>query len=208
MREEWTRCPLSAPRRSGISCEFWLRCSVSWFLTVARPICRTFGFLIKRKVLSPELCAKARDRMWAGNTSSVLRREDPATWVGPLPEADRTSTLDGLNDRTSQWRLRELSGEEDLLQLLPGRVFPWLEQLLGKGQVVEPVPTSTAADPDPRGTRLRGWPVWGGKELRGAYCNLPSERPPAAPPLATAARAGRSRVSTASRRGTATRSAL
>ena len=128
--------------------------------------------------------------MWAGNTSSVLRREDPATWVGPLPEADRTSTLDGLNDRTSQWRLRELSGEEDLLQLLPGRVFPWLEQLLGKGQVVEPVPTSTAADPDPRGTRLRGWPVWGGKELRGAYCNLPSERPPAAPPLATAARAG------------------
>ena len=150
------------------------------------------GFVIKRKVLNPALCAAARDRLWAGNTSIQLRRDDPSTWIGPLPESDQVSTPDGLNDRTGNcgWRLRELSGDEDLIDLLPRRVFPWFEQLLGEGEVVEPVPTSTASDPDPRGTRLRGWPVWGGKELRGAYCVLPQERPDDAPSLADSARAG------------------
>ena len=84
-------------------------------------------------------------------------------------ESERDSTLDGLNDRTSQygWRLRELSGDEDMLELLPKRVMPWLEQLLGEGEVVQPTATSTVGDPDPRGKRLRGWPCWGGHELRG-----------------------------------------
>lgn len=149
------------------------------------------GFIVKRKVLDPKLCAAARDRLWAGNTSSHLRRDDPKTW-GELPESDRQSTPDGTNDRTGNhgWRLRELSGDEDLINLLPRRVFPWFEQLIGEGQVVTPEVTSTAADPDPRGKRLRGWPVWGGKELRGAYCVLPQERKSDAPSLADAARAG------------------
>lgn len=152
----------------------------------------TNGFVIKRKVLDPELCAAARDRLWAGNTSSHLRRDDPTTWTSGLPESDRTSTPDGMNDRTGNygWRLRELSGDEELIDLLPRRVFPWFEQLIGKGEVVEPEVTSTASDPDPRGQRLRGWPVWGGKELRGCYCVLPRERPNDAPSLADAARAG------------------
>lgn len=152
----------------------------------------TNGFIIKRGVLDPELCATARDRLWAGNTSCHLRRDDPETWVGGLPESDRLSTPDGLNDRTGNylWRLRELSGDEDLINLLPRRVFPWFEQFLGKGEVIPPEPTSTATDPDPRGTRLRGWPVWGGKELRGCYCVLPQERTDESPPLAEAARKG------------------
>ena len=150
------------------------------------------GFIIKRNVLDPKLCAAARDRLWAGNTSSHLRRDDPKTWTGGLPESDQTSTPDGMNDRTGNygWRLRELSGDEDLINLLPRRVFPWFEQLIGKGEVVAPEVTSTATDPDPRGKRLRGWPVWGGKELRGAYCVLPRERPDSPPSLADAARAG------------------
>ena len=150
------------------------------------------GFIIKRGVLDPDLCAAARDRLWSGNTSSHLRRDDTQTWKGGLPEADRTSTSDGLNDRTGNygWRLRELSGDEDLIDLLPRRVFPWFEQFLGEGEVVEPVPTSTADDPDPRGKRLRGWPVWGGKELRGCYCVLAQERPDDAPSLGEAARKG------------------
>ena len=80
----------------------------------------TNGFVIKRKVLDPELCAAARDRLWAGNTSSQLRRDDPTTWTGGLPESDRTSTPDGMNDRTGNygWRLRELSGDENLINLL------------------------------------------------------------------------------------------
>jgi len=152
----------------------------------------TNGFVIKRKVLDPELCAAARDRLWAGNTSSQLRRDDPTTWTGGLPESDRTSTPDGMNDRTGNygWRLRELSGDENLINLLPRRVFPWFEQLLGEGEVVAPEVTSTDADPDPRGKRLRGWPVWGGKELRGAYCVLPQEPTDESLPLAEAARKG------------------
>jgi hypothetical protein len=152
----------------------------------------TNGFLIKRKVLDTKLCAAARDRLWAGNTSSHLRRDDPKTWINGIPEADRQSTPDGMNDRTgnSGWRLRELSGDEDMIDLLPRRVFPWFEQLLGEGEVVTPEVSSSAADPDPRGSRLRGWPVWGGKELRGVYCVLPQERTSASPSLAAAARRG------------------
>ena len=151
----------------------------------------TSGFIVKRKILDPELCAAARDRLWAGNTSSHLRRDDPATWLNGVPEADRQSTPDGLNDRTGNygWRLRELSGDEDMIDLLPRRVFPWFEQLLGEGEVVTPEVSSSAADPDPRGSRLRGWPVWGGKELRGIYCVLPQERTSSPPSLADAARA-------------------
>lgn len=151
---------------------------------------RTFGFLVKRKVLDLELCEKARDRLWAGNTSAYLKRDDATTHIGPLPEEDRVSTLDGLNDRTDQWRLRELSGDFDMIELLPRRVFPWLEQLLGKEEVVEPVVSSSVSDPDPRGKRLRGWPVWGGRELRGLYCNLPVERTPESRSWQDAARAG------------------
>ena len=150
------------------------------------------GFLVKRNVLDPKLCAAARDRLWAGNTSSHLRRDDPKTWTNGLPESDRQSTPDGMNDRTGEygWRLRELSGDEDMINLLPRRVFPWLEQLLGQGEVVTPEVTSSATDPDPRGSRLRGWPVWGGKELRGMYCVLPREHKGPLPALADAARAG------------------
>eukprot|EP01051_Picozoa_sp_SAG22_P016007 SAG22_NODE_2181_length_2877_cov_2.137509_2_plen_255_part_00 len=178
------------------------------------------GFLVKRGVLDPRRCAQARDRLWAGNTSASLRREDPRTWSAGFAEADRQSTLDGLNDRTGaggrNWRLRELvrtkapplpcvstvflsktvpfravpldqGGDAELIALLPQvrstarlsffprastrivlflrqslsspsvcpslpqRVWPWLEQLLGAGEVVAPRVTATAADPDPRG---------------------------------------------------------
>ena len=150
----------------------------------------TNGFLVKRKILDPKLCAAARDGLWAGNSSSHLRRDDPKTWVNGIPEADRQSTPDGMNDRTGDyaWRLREPSGDEDMIDLLPRRVFPWFEQLLG--EVVTPEVSSSAADPDPRGSRLRGWPVWGGKELRGIYCVLPKEPTSSSPSMADAARAG------------------
>ena len=150
------------------------------------------GFLVKRNILDPKLCAVARDRLWAGNTSSHLRRDNPKTWLNGIPELDRQSTPDGLNDRTGtySWRLRELSGDEDLINLLPHRLFPWFEQLLGKGEVVKAEVSSSVDDPDPRGSRLRGWPVWGGKELRGMYCVLPREHTGDSTILADAARTG------------------
>ena len=60
----------------------------------------TNGFLIKRNILDPKLCAAARDRLWSGNSSSYLRRDDPRTWMNGVPEADRQSTPNGMNDRT------------------------------------------------------------------------------------------------------------
>ena len=37
---------------------------------------------MKRKVLSQDLCAVARNRLWSGNTSSHLKQNDPQTWIG------------------------------------------------------------------------------------------------------------------------------
>ena len=64
---------------------------------------------------------------------------------------------------------------------------PGSEQLVGVGAVVQPQPTSTPGDPDPRGTRLRGWNAYAGLELRGVYCVLPQQvsycvLPPQRPP--------------------------
>ena len=150
------------------------------------------GFVVKRNVLDPKLCAAGRDRLWAGNSSSYLNRDDSKSWTNGIPEVERQSTPDGMNDRISQfgWRLRELSGDEDMIDLLPRQVFPWFEQLLGQDEVVSPEVTSSTTDPDPRGSRLRGWPVWGGKELRGMYCVLPQERTDSSPSMADAARIG------------------
>lgn len=149
------------------------------------------GFLIKRGVLSPELLAAARDRLWASNTSATLRRDEPSTWRG-FAEDDRAVDASGLNDRSAEygWRCRSLSGDETMIDLLPRRVMPWLEQLVGAGAVVQPRATSTASDPDPCGTRLRGWNAYGGLELRGVYCVLPQERTASSPTMASAAKAG------------------
>ena len=67
----------------------------------------------------------------------------------------------------------------------------WLVQLVGRGQaLVEPECTASAADPDPCGSRLRGWNFYGGKELRGCYCVLPQPRTNSSPSMEEAARAG------------------
>lgn len=135
--------------------------------------------------------AAARDRLWEANTSATLRRDDPDTWWG-FEEGDCVVDCSGLNDRTAKhaWRCRELSGDETMIDLLPRRVMPWLEQLVGKGAVVQPRPTSTFNDPDPRGTRLRGWNAYAGLELRGVYCVLPEKRTAQSVSMEDAAKAG------------------
>ena len=77
-------------------------------------------------MLDDGLLAAARDRLWAGNTSATLRRADPATWAAGFGEGDRRSDASGLNDRSAErgWRLRELSGDRGLIELLPRRVRP------------------------------------------------------------------------------------
>jgi len=150
------------------------------------------GFLVKRGVLHPEQCAVARNRLWASNRSKKLRRDDAATWIGGFPPDDRQVDISGLNDRGSQflWRLRELAGDLELIQLLPLRVWPWLVQLVGEDELVEPRATSIPGDRDPGGIRLRGHNMYGGLELRGLYCVLPQQQTDGSPSLVAAARAG------------------
>jgi hypothetical protein len=149
------------------------------------------GYIIRRGVLEGRLLRAARDRLWAGNTSATLRRHEPATYNAGFGGTDRCSDPSGMNDRSSQysWRLRSLGGDAELIDLLPRRVWPWLVQLVGRGQaLVEPECTASAADPDPSGSRLRGWNFYGGKELRGCYCVLPQPRTSSS--MEEAARAG------------------
>ena len=90
------------------------------------------GYVIRRGALQPELLAAARDRLWASNTSATLRRGEPASYVGGFSEADQDCDRSGLNDRSSQygWRCRSLSGDECMIDLLPRRLMPLLEQMV------------------------------------------------------------------------------
>ena len=73
--------------------------------------------------------------------------------------------------RSSLTTFFDAGGDALLHDLLPHRVMPWLEQLLGKDQVVQPIADSA-----------RGQNIWGGYELRGYYTVL--RQPPDAPRIA------------------------
>jgi hypothetical protein len=107
------------------------------------------GYLIKRGVLDPALMARARERLWDGAPPS-LRREEPATWVGPIAADDESE--DKLNYRKGfRWQYREPGSEAWMVRLLASepRVWGMAEQLLGAGQLVPP------------------------ERIRGIYCTLP-----------------------------------
>ena len=120
------------------------------------------GYLIKRGALDAAQCAAARDALWAGNTSSFIQRDAPASHVGPVREEDENHDMMNYR-RGDQWRLRGMCSTPLVLDLFPRRCKPWFEQLLGEGEVVEPVVGSR-----------RGWNNWGGYETRGVYCVLPT----------------------------------
>jgi hypothetical protein len=112
------------------------------------------GYLIKRGVLDLELMARARERLWVGAPPS-LRREDPASWVGPIAAGDESEDK-GNYRRGFRWQYREPGSEAWMVRLLASepRVWGMAEQLLGAGQLVPP------------------------ERIRGIYCTLPyGERP-------------------------------
>ena len=76
------------------------------------------GYFIRRGILSAELCAAARDRLWALNETQQLDRADPRTWVGPLKGDDLSA--ESKNARTAyRWNCRVPGGEAVLKDLLP-----------------------------------------------------------------------------------------
>ena len=138
------------------------------------------GFIVKRGALSPAGCASARDAYWASNRSAKVQRHDRSSWLGGFAEEDSSFLPENggrLNQSGRMWVYREPMGDPLLLDLVPRRVMPWLEQLLGKGQVQQPIDGATE---DP----LRGSGQSGGKVVRGIYGNMPSSPDEAVVPVA------------------------
>lgn len=96
------------------------------------------GYVIKYGLLDPGLLAACRARLWTSFPLRI-RRDDPASWVGPLlPEEETTSGHHGImrNSRAGfSWRERVAGGEQLMLDLLPNTLMPIAEQLLGQGKV-------------------------------------------------------------------------
>eukprot|EP01047_Picozoa_sp_COSAG01_P045988 COSAG01_NODE_4280_length_5182_cov_7.106433_2_plen_326_part_00 len=95
------------------------------------------GYLIKRGVLDPALCAAARERLWSANRlPQQLRRDDPSSWrrFSADEECDGAGTL----RRRCSWRVRACAREELLLELLPRScaVLSVVEELLGGAAAV------------------------------------------------------------------------
>ena len=76
------------------------------------------GWLLKRGVLDPAQCAAARDALWAGNTSSTLRRDRPETWLAPIAKEDENKDM--MNTRGGDmWRLRGMCSTPLVLDMFP-----------------------------------------------------------------------------------------
>ena len=134
---------------------------------------RTFvrrGFVVKRAVLDKDGCAAARDLLWSSNRCNRLVRERPETWSGRFSPAENTRIPNEVGGRLlqtgSSWIYRDPMSDPLLLDLVPRRVMPWLEQLLGEGQVQKPVDGATE-------NPLRNAGQSGGQVVRGIYANMP-----------------------------------
>ena len=95
---------------------------------------KEYGYLLKSNVLDPELCARARDQLWATATPP-LRRDEPRTWTGPIEPQHETEELSGHH-----WfpHADHVGGPDDIRQQLVTRneqVLRWARQLLGEDNV-------------------------------------------------------------------------
>jgi hypothetical protein len=111
--------------------------SLSW--TPRRRCCDSReGYVIKYGLLDPELMAQCRHRLFAGAPPSITS-DDPSSWIGPINFSEELgSGMHGIamNSRAGHtWKERVAGGEQLMLDLLPNRLLPIAEQLLGKGQV-------------------------------------------------------------------------
>lgn len=135
---------------------------------------KDMGYLILRDVLDRDLCARARDRMWGALPEGThLKRDDPATHVGPFTEDERSDNPLHIR-QGNRWQLREAGTEEFLIDLMYNPdLCNVAEELLGKGMLEPPTPGG-----EPMGSRGSAWP--GGPTdpaisdgVRGIYFTLP-----------------------------------
>ena len=121
-----------------------------------------YMYLIKRNVLDPELCARARDIFWSHN--AVPRLEcDP---FGPFHfheqddgEAARPHRLNGQpppggTRRSYRWHLSCVGDSPLFVDLVGGAAFPYAEQLLGAGEATPPRASGGVHSTLPRRVRI------------------------------------------------------
>ena len=133
------------------------------------------GYLLLRGVLDLDLCAQARDQLWSALPDTcALKRDDPATHIGPFAEAD--TSLDAQHYRSGyRWQLREIGTEALMINLVYSESMCTIaEQLLGEGTLRRPVINGT-----PMGIHGFAWPdgpvdpAHDVQGIRGIYCTLP-----------------------------------
>ena len=76
------------------------------------------GYLIVAGVMDRQLCAKARDRLWASlPATSKIQRNDPTTHIGPFDSRDATTDHRDLR-QGYRWQLRSVGTEPLLIDLV------------------------------------------------------------------------------------------
>ena len=135
---------------------------------------RTNGYLLVPGAMDLSLCATVRDLMWQALPDQIaLRRDDPASHLGPFNEADTTD--DPLHTRTGyRWLNRHLGVSQQVIDLIYSpTICAMAEQLLG-GPLRQAKPGGT-----PMGSRGAAWPggptdpALANEGARGVYCTLP-----------------------------------
>ena len=133
------------------------------------------GYLIVRGGMDAQLCAEAQDRLWRElPANSKIRRDDPATHVGPFAEHEEDSSA--LHLRSGyRWQQRQFGTEQLMIDLVFNPTLSGIaEQLLGNDTLRAPVVGGT-----PMGTMGPAWPggpvdpALGTEGVRGIYCTLP-----------------------------------
>ncbi|MGH7963829.1 MAG: phytanoyl-CoA dioxygenase family protein [Candidatus Binatia bacterium] len=95
------------------------------------------GYVVKKKVLVPELMRKAVAVMWE-NMPEHLKRDDPSSWRGAVTDCRGPSTISRKKGKVKL--RREIWANETLDTLIThnDHIFSLVEQLLGQGNVSRP----------------------------------------------------------------------
>ncbi len=132
------------------------------------------GYLLVPGAMNRDLCARVRDLMWSALPDGTsLKRDDPASHVGPIPENE--AQVDSLHLRDGyRWLNRILGVNPDVIELIySDSICAMAEHLLGS-----PL-RQAVVDGTPMGSRGPAWPggptdpVQGTEGARGVYCTLP-----------------------------------
>ena len=131
------------------------------------------GYLIKKQVLSAQTCDTLCDQLWQ-TAPTHLDRGDPQTW-NPIPKAQWSADpLLTLND--TKWQFRGAGTQAEQLAVMKDpQLIHWAEQMLGKGQIREPIENGK-----PMGSWGAAWPEGPvdpqfTEGVRGIYATLPQQ---------------------------------